>query len=213
MAFNEEYLLNRDTQETAGIKLVDEETFQREYIGQITDKVTFLESGTFDVMPGMTVEAIAGQEIVLPVGYNTVVDNASRLIAALIKRQPNFNGAMFWEVGSGDASWNDASPPNPAKSDVKLATPLFRKAIQLGDMSFIDANNNVTTAVTNRIQIVVKFLANEANGPLREFGIFGGGTDAVVGTLGSGLMINRKTHGIIYKTSAMELERTLRFTF
>lgn len=213
MIFKDEYTKKIEEQDTFGIKLADEEIFVPKFIGEVQDKIIFLEDGKHEIAPGMFVEAHAGQEYELPIGYNTVVDNASKLIAALIKRHTNYSGALFWEVGSGLGTWSNSAPPSPAKTDTALTTPLFRKAIQLADISFIDANNVVTASVTNRIQIVVTFLSAEANGDLREFGIFGGGTDAVVGTLGSGLMINRKTHGLIYKTTAMELQRTLRFTF
>lgn len=190
-----------------------EEEMDHKFIGEVEDTITFVKDGSITLADGTVVEGKAGDEIKLQKGYNTVVDNASKLIAALIKRHTNYSGALFWEVGSGDVSWSDANPPSPAKSDFKLLNPTFRKAIQLADIAFIDGSNNVTATVTNRIQITVKFLSNEANGPLREFGIFGGGTDAVAGTLGSGLMINRKTHGLIYKTDTIELTRVLRFTF
>lgn len=190
-----------------------EDKLDHKFIGEVEDTVTFVKDGTFTLPDGTTIEGKAGEEVKLQKGYNTVVDNASRLIAALIKRHTGYAGALFWEVGSGDASWSDANPPSPAKADFKLLNPTFRKAIQLADIAFIDGSNNVTASVTNRIQITVKFLYNEANGPLREFGIFGGGTDAVAGTLGSGLMINRKTHGLIFKTDVIELTRVLRFTF
>lgn len=190
-----------------------EETMEHKFIGEVEDTLRFVKDGSVTLPDGTVVEGKAGEEIKLQKGYNTVVDNASRLIAALIKRHTSIQGALFWEVGSGDASWSDANPPSPAKTDFKLLNPTFRKAIQLADIAFIDGSNNVTASITNRIQITVKFLSNEANGPLREFGIFGGGTDAVAGTLGSGLMINRKTHGLIYKTDIVELTRVLRFTF
>lgn len=190
-----------------------EEEMDRKFIGEVEDTITFVKDGSITLADGTVIEGKAGDEVKLQKGYNTVVDNASKLIAALIKRHTNYSGALFWEVGSGDVSWSDANPPSPTKSDFKLLNPTFRKAIQLADIAFIDGSNNVTASVTNRIQITVKFLSNEANGPLREFGIFGGGTDAVAGTLGSGLMINRKTHGLIYKTDTIELTRVLRFTF
>jgi hypothetical protein len=213
MTYNDQYTNTISEQEKFVASVVDNEIWTPKFEGEITDKVIFLKDGVHQVTDDIRVEAKAGEELVLPVGYNTVVDNASVLIASLIKRHAGYQGALFWEVGSGDVSWSDTAPPSPAKSDFKLLTPTFRKAIQLTDMSFIDVSNVIQANPTNRVQIVVRFLTNEANGYLREFGIFGGGPTAVVGTLGSGLMINRKTHGVIYKTSAMELERTLRFTF
>lgn len=193
--------------------LVEDVMDTSHFKGEVEDVITFVKDGSITLADGTVVQGTAGEVVNLGIGYNTVVDNASRLIAALIKNHTGYKGALFWEVGSGDASWNDTAPPSPAKTDFKLLTPTFRKAIQLADISFIDNSNVVTATVTNRIQIKVKFLFNEANGALREFGIFGGGTDCVVGTLGSGLMINRKTHGLIFKTDTVELERTLRFTF
>jgi hypothetical protein len=197
--FNESYNKKQmNDAEVVGLSTVTEESMNRHFIGEVSDVLIDVETG---------------ERTVLPISYNTVVNNASVLIAALIKRHAGYAGALFWEVGSGDPAWSDSAPPAPAVTDFKLQTPVFRKAIQLTDMSFIDGANAVSATPTNRLQIVVKFLTTEANGYLREFGIFGGGADAVVGTLGSGLMINRKTHGVIYKTSGMELERTIRFTF
>jgi len=193
--------------------LVEDVMDTSHFKGEVEDVITFVKDGSITLSDGTVVQGVAGEVVNLGIGYNTVVDNASRLIAALIKNHTGYKGALFWEVGSGDVSWSDTAPPSPAKTDFKLLTPTFRKAIQLADISFIDNSNVVTATVTNRIQIKVKFLFNEANGALREFGIFGGGTDCVVGTLGSGLMINRKTHGLIFKTDTVELERTLRFSF
>lgn len=196
--FNESYRDAKDHEERMRMGTVTEEVMEKKFIGEVSDVLIDVETG---------------ERTVLPISYNTVVDNASVLIAGLIKRHAGFQGALFWEVGEGDGTWNDAAPPTPAKTDFKLFKPLFRKAIATSDISFIDGSNNVVATPTNRIQIVVKFATGEANGYLREFGIFGGGADAVVGTLGSGLMINRKTHGVIYKTTGIELERTIRFTF
>lgn len=193
--------------------LVEDVMDTSHFKGEVEDTITFVKDGSITLADGTVVQGKAGDVVNLGIGYNTVVDNASRLIAALIKNHTGYKGALFWEVGSGDVSWSDTAPPSPAKTDFKLLTPTFRKAIQLADISFIDNSNVVTATVTNRIQIKVKFLFNEANGALREFGIFGGGTDCVVGTLGSGLMINRKTHGLIFKTDTVELERLLRFSF
>jgi hypothetical protein len=148
----------------------------------------------------------------MPVGHNLVVDACSKLIASLLKGQSGYGGLKYWEVGSGQSSWVDSAPPTPVSGDVGLNNPLYRKAIQATDMSFIDANSVVVTGPTNRIQVVVTFGSTEANGYLREFGLFGGDSTCT-STLGTGIMINRKTHGVIYKTSGISLTRTLRLTF
>lgn len=202
-----------EDKEVSGLHLVDEDSMKPKFIGQITDTIKFVKDGIYKVTEDLTVTAKAGDVLELPVGYNTVVNEASKLIAALIKRHTGYQGALQWEVGSGQSTWDDANPPAPNVTDKALATPFFRKAIQLSDISFIDGANAVVSTVTNRIQIKVTFLSTEANGYLREFGIFGGGADCKVDVLGSGHMINRKTHGVIFKTSGMEITRTLRFTF
>jgi hypothetical protein len=54
------------------------------------------------------------------------------------------------------------------------------------------------------------FDENTANGPLREFGVFGGNA---TGLLGSGIMCDRVIHQVVNKNSNMALQRKLRFTF
>lgn len=173
------------------------EVFEKKFVGEVHDTI---------------IDAVTGERTKLDISYNIVVDRASIYIASLLKGQAGFGAIGFWEVGSGNASWNDASPPNPVKTDVGLLTPTFRKAILPADIIFIDANDNPSATPTNRLEIKVKFGVNEANGYLREFGLFGG-QGAVLGTLGSGYMVNRKTHGVIFKTAGIELERIIRFTW
>lgn len=198
--------------EKGGLLLVDDEILVPKFKGEIRDSIRFLEDGEFQITPEILLQAKAGETFEMPVGYNLVVDACSKLIAALMKTHTGFSGIKYWEVGSGQSAWSDANPPTPNANDTSLNTPLFRKAINPSDISFIDANSNVVSGVTNRIQVTITFGSTEANGYLREFGLFGGGSDCTL-TLGSGLMVNRKTHGVIYKTSGIELTRTLRLTF
>jgi hypothetical protein len=212
MKFNDEWNKKAVDTETSGMSLVDDEKMTPKFKGEIRDTVKFLKDGIYNLMDGLTIEGKAGEEYELPVGYNLVVDDCSRLIASLMKKHAGYEGIKYWEVGEGQSSWNDASPPAPNASDKSLNKATFRKAVGASDISFIDANANVTSSVTNRIQVVVTFGSTEANGYLREFGLFGGGSDCNA-TLGSGIMVNRKTHGVIFKTSGIELVRTLRLTF
>lgn len=142
--------------------------------------------------------------------YNTVVENCSKLIASLIKGHTNVTaGKLFWAVGSGDIAWNDATPPTPSASAVKLTNETFRKAVT--SINFIDNSNNVTATVTNKLEIKITFETSEANGALREFAIFGGLTSNT--TKDSGIMMNWKIHPLINKTSGMKIDRTIRLTF
>jgi len=142
--------------------------------------------------------------------HNLIVANCSVLIACLMKGESGYAGAAYWALGSGSETWSDVAPPSPLTSDTQLTAETYRKAITSGDMEFLDVDNNTSVTPTNKIQITVTFTETEANGPLREFGIFGGLAD---GTANSGLMINHKIHPLIYKTSALQLERVLRLSF
>ena len=141
---------------------------------------------------------------------NTVVNDCSKLIACLMKRQAGQTGLQYWAVGKGSASWNNDEPPSPTTSDTRLLVETFRKAINPSDIKFLDEGNRETESITNKIQITVVFTENEANGELREFGLFGGNA---TGSANSGIMVNRKIHPLIYKTSGMKLERFIRITF
>ena len=142
--------------------------------------------------------------------YNTVVNTCSNLIACLMKGQNGYKGIQYWAVGSGNPNMSNTAPDTPNVTDTKLQAETFRKAIQPGDITFLDSGNSPTETVTNKIQISITFLESEANGELREFGLFGG---VATGTKDSGIMINRKIHPLIYKTSGMRLDRVIRITF
>lgn len=159
---------------------------------RITDKITYTD-GTQE-----EIEHI-----------NTVVNDCSRLIASLMKGQSGYKGITYWAVGAGAGSWDNSNPPEPSIADTKLSNETFRKAISASDITFLDSSDNPTASITNKLQISITFTESEANGELREFGLYGGNATA---TKDSGIMINRKTHGLIYKTSGMRLERVIRIT-
>lgn len=143
--------------------------------------------------------------------FNTVVDDCSKLIACLMKAQAGYTGLLFWAIGSGSETWNDASLPSPTTADHTLLAETYRKAITADSVVFLDASNVVTATPTNKLQISINFDSTEANNSyFREFGLFGG--NATI-TLNSGIMINRKIHTSIYKTSSISVARTLRLTF
>lgn len=142
--------------------------------------------------------------------HNTVVNDCSKLIACLIKAHTGFTGVKYWAVGKGEPTWNNESLPSPTVNDTSLRNETFRKIIKPEDIIFLDASNKPSTNPTNRLQIKVIFNENEANGDLREFGLFGG---TASNNANSGIMINRKIHPLIYKTTGMKLERVIRLVF
>lgn len=195
--FNDNYNKQILAEDSISMKSSDVDTFQQsdeKKHWHVTDRIIYAD----------------GREEVREY-VNTVVDNCSKLIACLMKAQSGYAGATYWAVGSGLNTWDNATPPAPATTDIKLTTETFRKAIVPStDIKFLDSNNAETASITNKIQIKVTFTETEANGELREFALYGGNASA---TANSGLMINRKTHGLIYKTSGMKLERTIRLVF
>jgi hypothetical protein len=141
-------------------------------------------------------------------GHNLVVNSVLKLIMCLLKNQSGYSGIQYWAVGSGASSW-DSSMPSPDVNATRLTAEIGRVAIPSSEIVFLDSNNNVSSTPTNIIQITHTFGTADCNGVWREFGIFGGNATA---TANSGLMINKRHHAVITKTSEMTVERVMRFT-
>ena len=142
------------------------------------------------------------------VGHNLVVNTALNLIMALLKRQSGYSGIQYWAVGSGASSW-DSGLPSPTAGDTRLTAEIGRVAISPSEIVFLNGNLQVSSTPTNIIQITHTFGVNDCNGKWREFGIFGGNATA---RANSGIMINKRNHEVITKTSEMTVERVMRFT-
>lgn len=156
------------------------------------------------------VDPKTGSKTLIHHGHNLVVDSASILIACLMKGKDGIGGVKYFACGKGSSNWSNEAPPMPDAQMSKLVAETFRKEIKPTDVVFIDSASEVSETPTNRIQITVTFNENEANGELREIGIFGGDATAKAD---SGIMVNCKFHPLIYKTTGMKLERVVRFTF
>lgn len=142
------------------------------------------------------------------VGHNLVVNTALNLIMALLKRQSGYSGIQYWAVGSGASSW-DSGLPSPTAGDTRLTAEIGRVAIDPSEIVFLNGSLQVSSTPTNIIQITHTFGVNDCNGKWREFGIFGGNATA---SANSGIMINKRNHEVITKTSEMTVERVMRFT-
>lgn len=161
-------------------------------------------------MKGETIDRIFRNGVLVDEihGHNLVVNSFITLVMALLKRQSGYSGATYWAVGSGAESW-DSSAPSPLSTATQLSNEIGRVAVDQSEISFLDSSFNVVTTPTNTIQIVHTFGTSDCNGKWREFGIFGGNASV---TPNSGIMINKRHHSIITKTSEMTIERTMRFT-
>jgi len=93
-----------------------------------------------------------------------------------------------------------------------LTTEYFRKAIAQPSIVYIDPITDISTGgvVSSKLEITVTLATTEANGSLREFGMFGG---TATSTADSGQMVNWISHSRIDKDSSLEIERKIRFEF
>lgn len=193
MMLKESFSKNVKTKENTKVCDANSETRKGKFIGEVID--TFINP-------------LTNERTLMQHGFNLVVNECSVLIAMLMKG--GCNGIQYFAVGSGSDTWDNNNLPNPEENDVKLLNEIFRKPITSDNIVYIDDSNNISETPTNRLQITITLLEDEANGELREMGFFGG--DATL-TKDSGHLINRKIHGSIFKTSGMQLERVIRFTF
>lgn len=189
----EQHNFNGTTEDSFKMGLMDRLEVKQGIIGEFQDTITFAD----------------GRVEVMDWNRNMIVNGISKLVACLMKKQSGHTGLSYWAIGQGLEEWDDNLPTAQA-TDERLTSEIGRKAIPASAITFVDANGQPTSGITNRIQITLEFMENECNGRWREFGIYGGNASA---TTNSGIMINHKIHELITKTSAMTIERKIRFTF
>lgn len=160
--------------------------------GEYTDTIRYADG---------TVEVIKDQ--------NLIVDGLYKIITSLLSAKGGYSGLQYWAIGSGNPSW-DVSLPQPAKSDTRLTLEIGRKQIQPSDFAWVNDEGVVQSQPTNRLRVRVTFSTTECVGDWREFGIFGGNATS---TSNSGILMNHKNHALVTKTSEMEIEREIIFTF
>lgn len=149
-----------------------------------------------------------GKIIDIIVGHNLVVNSFLNLAMCLLKNEDDYTGIKYWAVGTGDSTW-DEKIPEPTLVETLLTNELGRVEIPKNEIVFLDENYEISEVPTNIIQIVHVFGVHDCNGVWREFGLFGGNaTDEK----NSGILVNKRHHGIITKTEDMVIERTMRFT-
>jgi hypothetical protein len=128
--------------------------------------------------------------------------------AALVARLVDvaFGGGGFYiAVGGGEAGW-DRDPPLLERRRARLTNELARKAVAAQDVRFLDVSGADTQTASPRLRLRVSFEPGEANGTLRELGLFSlAGIERDSGTL-----LSYFVHRPIQKTAEMVLERSLR---
>ena len=100
-----------------------------------------------------------------------------------------------------DPAW-DTAPVEASAETTALVAPVFMKPVTV---SYWDIENNrFSPTPTNAIDVRAVFMAEEANAPLREFGLIGPDPACV--------LFNYVVHERISKSENFNLERIMRIT-
>ena len=183
--------VNNCDNEILSVSLGGKENTKVHMTGQITDRI---------FKDGELVETREGR--------NLVVNSFLNLIMCLLKNPDNYRGIQYWAVGSGNSSW-DTTIPSPEVTATKLTLETGRVPIPDTGIVFLDSSFNESSTPTNILQITCLFGEYDCNGVWREFALFGGDATDVKD---SGIMINKRHHEVLTKTSDMTVERVMRFT-
>lgn len=143
-------------------------------------------------------------------GHNLIVNGIFNIITSLLANKGGYLGLQYWAVGEGLSSWNSSAPPDPSETDTQLVKEIGRKALQTGDFTWVNERGETSVTPTNRLKVRTTFGYNDCVGTWREFGLFGGNATT---SANSGMLINHKNHGVIVKTTEMEIDREIIFTF
>lgn len=124
--------------------------------------------------------------------HNLVVNSFASLVAGWMIG----NGAadfgtvyrpvQYMAVGTGLVGWDTTLPP-PTLTDTQLTTEIARKTVTA---QFVNGAGAVVAGPTANVLVTCTFNVGEANGTLREWGLFGGTATA---TVNSGLMVDHVT--------------------
>ena len=109
----------------------------------------------------------------------------------------------FITVGAGDPAW-DRVPPPPDRAISALVNETAR--LQVVRVVFLNEAGRPSRRATERLRFSVVFGPDEANGTLRECGLFG---EQATRASGSGSLLSYFTFPRIEKTANLELERTI----
>lgn len=141
-----------------------------------------------------------GRSEVIREGHNIVTDSGLGLVVGALGGLTT--GIAQWWVGTGEPGWDTEGAPAATADKTALVSPLFRKSVTV---SYWNRETGAFSAVpTDTIDVRAIFLAEEANGALREFGLVGPGPEY--------RLFNYVTHGSIAKDEKFNLERIMRVT-
>ena len=157
---------------------------------------------------------------------NTIVTHCRELLAGLMKGELS-RGIQHMAVGRGDEAWDGGGSPgrDPATRTGLVApywpvVPIDDRADTKLELAYLDETEGVTTEPTSRLQVTATLAPGYpppqdglTTYPLREFGLFGGGTDDGFTPRESFYMINYVWHPVIHKPASNTMIRVIRLYF
>ena len=145
----------------------------------------------------------AGVSNLIVIGFGLLV--ASLLRGGVVNSFP----ISYWAVGEGEgAFWDDLTQEQRQSKSLFTLTNLYDEVARVQTTNvFIDEEDNevLPDPPTSRVEVRAVFGPSVA-GSLREFGIFGGAASA---TLGSGLMLDHKSHQVLHLNQTVGLQNVL----
>lgn len=143
-------------------------------------------------------------------GWNQIQNTFRTLLACWSRAEPGYDRIGFMGIGTGLIGW-DTVPPTQSFDQTILESEYYRMTIPQGDIIFIDpVTGDPSVTPTNKLEITVNIGYSDANGTMREFGLFGG---TATSSLDSGEIVNWIVHDRIDKTSGFEIQRKVRIEF
>lgn len=143
-------------------------------------------------------------------GWNQIQNIFRTLLACWCRAESGYGRIGFMGIGTGLPGW-DTTPPTQSYDQTTLQAEYYRLTIPQGDILFVDPiSSDPTGYPTNKLEITVNIGSGDANGTMREFGLFGG---TATSTLDSGEIVNWIVHDRIDKTSGFDIQRKVRIEF
>lgn len=168
-------------------------------VGRWKDVLTYRD-GTKKELPEATFEW----------GWNQIQNTFRTLLACWSRGESGYGRIGYMGIGTGLVGW-DTIPPVQSFDEVGLESEYYRMTIPQGDIIYIDSSSGDPSGTpTNKIEVTVNIGYGDANGVMREFGLFGG---TATSALDSGEMVNWIVHDRIDKTSGFEIQRKVRIEF
>lgn len=142
---------------------------------------------------------------------NQIQNVFANLLACWARGEAGYLQIGYMGIGHGLVAW-DSVPPTLDPASPVLEDEYFRKAVLPADIYFIDPSTNLPTGgvPSPKLEVSVTLLSAEANGTMREFGLFGG---TATGALDSGEIVNWVWHPRIDKDASVEIQRRVRLLF